>query len=188
MLGSRNAVGAAIMPGDRAERLPRSPQPSASIQPTRTPMSLLASGHGDGAHREPERREAEERPQRRAPTRCRRRTCRCPVSRSRRRRRRRSRSGTGCRTALTSAPQIQPARPLIDDEQPDGHDHHHDLRPVLDGPDQDPLDPDAADECDHERQHERRPVRQAGCISDHAMYVVNVAISPWAKLTMSVVR
>src|SRR2546430_17102010 len=42
MFGSRKAVGAAIKPAI-APSTAANPQPSASIQPTRTPMSLLAS-------------------------------------------------------------------------------------------------------------------------------------------------
>src|SRR5215207_7016021 len=43
MFGSRNTVGAAIIPAT-APRTAARPQPSASIQPTRTPTSLLAVG------------------------------------------------------------------------------------------------------------------------------------------------
>jgi hypothetical protein len=43
MLGSRKTVGAAIIPAT-APSTAASPQPSASIQPTRTPTSLLDSG------------------------------------------------------------------------------------------------------------------------------------------------
>src|SRR2546423_12803836 len=42
MFGSRKAVGAAIKPAI-APSTAAKPQPSASIQPPRTPMSLLAS-------------------------------------------------------------------------------------------------------------------------------------------------
>src|SRR3954447_5718187 len=43
MFGSRNVVGAVIIPAS-APSIAASPQPSASIQETRTPSSRLASG------------------------------------------------------------------------------------------------------------------------------------------------
>ena len=43
MFGSRNVVGAVIIPLSAPSTAAR-PQPSASIQETRTPRSLLASG------------------------------------------------------------------------------------------------------------------------------------------------
>ena len=43
MFGSRKTIGAAIIPAT-APSTAASPQPSASIQPTRTPTSRLASG------------------------------------------------------------------------------------------------------------------------------------------------
>ena len=43
MFGSRNVVGAVIIPAS-APSIAASPQPSASIHETRTPSSRLASG------------------------------------------------------------------------------------------------------------------------------------------------
>ena len=43
MFGSRNTIGAIISP-ESAPSIAASPQPSASIQPTRTPMRRAESG------------------------------------------------------------------------------------------------------------------------------------------------
>src|SRR6187549_1605851 len=62
MSGSRKTVGAAIIPAT-APSAAAKPQPSASIQPTRTHQPAGIGIEGDRPHREPQRREPEEKPE-----------------------------------------------------------------------------------------------------------------------------
>src|SRR5436190_18349837 len=187
MFGSRNVVGAAIIPAT-APRTAASPQPSASIQPTRTPSSRLAPGFtADARIASPS---VVNRKNSQSTSTVARQTQNVPMSCTEIVTPATSTVlfGNGLSKALTSAPQIQPVRPLIAISSPIVT-----ITIAISGrfstgrvttrsiaiPPENAINSVSANAGQYD---------MPWSISDHAMYVVNVAISPCAKLTTSVAR
>ena len=188
MLGSRKTLGAAIIP-DTALRTAASPQPSANIQLTRTPSSRLVSGPTDAARMPSpifvKRKNAH------IPTTPARHTASVPRScwLNATPPTRIGFAGNGLGNARTSGPQIQPARPFSTTRRPivimttvstgarstgrmitrcSATPPTKAIRSVV---------PNAS-----------QYVKPWLLISDHAMNVVNIPISPCAKLMIPVAR
>ena len=175
-------------PGDRAEHRRRSPSPSASIQPTRTPTSRLASGFdGRRAHGEAELREAEEQQQERDARRARRRSRRSPGSRSATPPTSIARSRRGSGTRASRRPRSR-RRPVQADKRPTVTITIATTGARSRPAGSPPARRDAAGERDRERREEGGPVRPARLDQPQAMNVANIAISPWAKLITRVAR
>jgi hypothetical protein len=187
MFGSRKTLGAAIIPLT-APSTAANPQPSASIQPTRTPISRLAFGLIAVARRASprvvKRKNAQSRPTTSRHTASVPMSCveiaTSPTSNVR--------LGNGLSNDFTSAPQIQGASPFSAIRMP-----------IV------TITIASGDACStgliRTRSTATPPVKaitsvsaKAGqygmprFISSQAMYVVNMAISPWAKFTTCVER
>ena len=160
MFGSRPTVGAVSIPAT-APRSAASPQPSASIQVTRTPTSRASSGFTAAARsasptfvnwKRSQRRKHDPESDGDRPDVVRRDDDAADVV------------GVDAERALEL---LRLAAPLPDDEavdrdeEADRDDHDPQDAATLDRADHHAVDPDAADERDRERRDERRPVAPA---------------------------
>ena len=189
MFGSRKTFGAVSMPAI-APSIAASPQPRPSIHGTRTPTRRASDGLTAAARSASPTFVNWKNAQRTTTAdRGRRRSCRCPDTRSRPRRCRSSPPGTGSARRAPRPSRSSHARPLSSSSRPIVTITTRICEPSLDRPDHDLVDPDAADERDEQRHDEGGPVREAVVRRQRpGMYVENVAISPWAKLITPVAR